>query len=183
MIKRLLCAVSLLALAGPALAIQDLVISTPSATFTRPTDTNAYTIGDLVANNTSAASVTPLSWAIVALQRDGAYIRSVQLKKSTTGVTAPNFRLHLFTTSPTVTNGDNGAYASTSVGWFCDLDVNMYTTDPFSDGNAGIGVPNNGSECAVLPTVQTIYGLLEARGAYAPGNAEVFTAILEVYEP
>lgn len=181
--KRFLWTIPFLALMAPAWAAQDLVIATPTVSFTRPTDTNAYTIGDLVANDTSAALVTPMSWSVVALQRDGAYIRRARIKKTTTGVTAPNFRLHLFTTSPTVTNGDNGAYSSISTGWFCDIDVNMFTTTPFSDGSGGIGVPNSGSECAVLPTLQTIYGLLEARGAYAPGNAEVFTVVLEVYEP
>src|SRR5688572_29350805 len=35
-----------------------------SATFNRPADTTAYSIGDLVANNTAAGSVTPLSFTV-----------------------------------------------------------------------------------------------------------------------
>ncbi len=183
MMKRVALAVFGLLLSTNVWAVNDLVILTPTYSFTRPTDTTAYAIGDLVANDTTSTLVVPMSWAVVDLQRSGAYIRRARMKKPTTGVTAPNFRIHLFTTSPTPGVGDNVAYASTSVGWFCDIDVNMYTTDPFSDGSSGVGTPNSGSECAVLPTVQTIYGLLEARGAYAPGNAEVFTVVLEVYEP
>lgn len=164
-------------------SVTAITITNPSANFTRPGDTNAYTIGDLIANNTAAGSVTPLSWTVNQTAAQGVYIRRVILRKSTTGVTAPQFRLHLYTASPTVTNGDNGAFSSTLSGSFCDLDVNMYTTNPYSDGNEGIGAPNTGGECGVVPSAQTVYGLLEARGAYAPGTSEVFTAVLEVYQP
>ncbi len=170
-------------LSTPSWAVQRLGIVASVATFTRPADTTTYASGDLVADTTTAASVTPLSWNIVTPPKGGAFIRRVNIRKTSTGVVAPNFRLHLFTTSPTSAVGDNGVYSSTSVGWFCDMDVNMFTTDPFSDGNAGIGVPNNGAECAVVPTASTIYGLLEARGAYVPTNSEAFTVTLEVYGP
>ncbi len=184
MMKRVALAVFGLLLSTTAWAASDLVISVPTYSFTRPGDTTAYTIGDLVANDTTNTLVVPLSWAVVDLQRSGAYVRRARMKKTTTGVTAPNFRLHLFTTVPVPSVGDNVALATTgTAGWICDIDINMYATDPFSDGNAGIGTPNNGSECAMIPTVQTIYGLLEARGAYAPGASEVFTVVLEVYQP
>jgi len=156
---------------------------TPSANFTRPADTTAYAVGDLIANSTTAGSVTPLSWTVNDFSAEGVSIRRVRINKSTTGATAPNFRLHLYTTSPTVANGDNGAFSSTSVGYFCTMDVNMPTTDPFSDGGWGFGVPNNGVACDVVPAASTVYGLVEARGAYAPGNAEVFTVLLEVTKP
>ncbi len=179
----LLLSLLVVLLSTPSWAVQRLAIATPSALFNRPFDTTTYASGELVANSTTAANVVPMSWNIVTPPKGGAFIRRVNIRKQSLGVVAPNFRLHLFTTSPTVTNGDNGTYASTSVGWFCDMDVNMYTTDPFSDANAGIGVPNNGSECAVLPTANTIYGLLEARGAYVPQSGELFTVTLEVYGP
>jgi hypothetical protein len=38
-----------------------MLINTVSATFTRPSDTTAYASGDLVANSTTAGSVTPLT--------------------------------------------------------------------------------------------------------------------------
>ncbi len=170
-------------LCSQAWAEQQMAIATPVSVFTRPADTTTYGSGDLVANSTTAASVVPMSWSIVTPPKGGAFIRRANIRKSSIGVVAPNFRLHLFTTSPTSAVGDNGVYSSTSVGWFCDLDVNMYTTDPFFDGNGGIGVPNNGAECAVVPTASTIYGLLEARGAYVPTNGEAFSVTLEVYGP
>ena len=39
-------------------------IYNPSASFTRPADTTQYAVGDLVANNTTPGSVTPLSWTL-----------------------------------------------------------------------------------------------------------------------
>lgn len=159
-------------------------LTLPSATFTRPADTTAYQIGDLVANNTTVALVAPMAFTLTqANSGGGVFIRRAKLQVSSASVTAPNFRLHLFTTSPTAGVGDNSAFASTSIGWFCDVDINLYTTDPFSDSNAGIGVPNSGAECAIFPTTTppVIYGLLEARGAYAPTSAETFSVTLEVY--
>jgi hypothetical protein len=53
----------------------------------------------------------------------------------------------------------------------------------FTDGAAGQGTPVNGNEINfLLASGQIIYGLLEARAAYAPANAEVFTAAIEVYQ-
>lgn len=166
--------------ANPATIVS---LASPTANFTRPADTTAYTIGDLIGNSTTAGSVVPLSWTVNRASTNPVYIERAILKKSTTGVTAPNFRLHLYTASPTIASGDNAAYSTTQSGHFCDIDINMPTTDLFSDANDGIGAPNAGVRCIVVPTAQTIYGLLEARGAYAPGNAEVFTAIIEITQP
>lgn len=156
----------------------------PTANFTRPADTTAYASGDMVANSTTAGSVVPMSLTVNSVSGRKVYLRRVVLLKSTTGVTAPNFRIHFYTTSPTIASGDNAAYSTTQSGHFCDMDVNMYTTAIFSDGNDGIGTPNNGAECAVAPATTVVFALIEARGAYAPGNAEVFTIKqLETYEP
>jgi hypothetical protein len=156
----------------------------PTANFTRPANTTAYVAGQLLGNSVTAGSVVPLSLTVNSVSGRKVYLRRVVLKKSTTGVTAPNFRLHFYTASPTIASGDGVAYSTTQSGHFCDMDVNMPTTTLFSDGNDGIGTPNNGAECAVAPTTTTVFVLIEARGAYAPGSAEVFTiAQLEVYEP
>ncbi len=171
-------------LCSQASAVQNLAISTPLVSFARPYDTTTYGIGDLVANSTLAASVVPMAWNIANPQSSGSYIRRANIRKTSTGVVAPNFRLHLYTTVPVPSVGDNVALATTgTAGWFCDIDVNMFTTTPASDGNFGAGTPSSGAECEVLPTASTIYGLLEARGAYVPGTGEIFTVGLEVYTP
>lgn len=150
-----------------------------SATFTRPTDTTAYGAGDLIANNTAAASVVPLSWAI---PRRPAIISRIRLLKSTAGLTNPSFRIHLFGAAPTfVTNGDNAAFATVvatgAAEWLGSFDGVMVAA--CADGAAVNCLPTgNYLRRDYIGPLSTIYGLIEAVGAYAPGNAEVFTATL-----
>lgn len=166
--------------------IDDLGVAEPSANFTRPPDTNPYALGDLVANNTTAGSVAPLSWTAARVATGSFSIRRARLKKSTNTTTNASFRLHLYSTSPTSAAGDNAAYSTTHSGYLgaVDLDASGANGRVFSDPAASvIGVPNVGAEINVkLASGQTIYGLLEARAAYAPGSAEVFTVNLEIMQ-
>lgn len=159
-----------------------IVIHTVSANFTRPADTTAYASGDLVANSTTAGSVTPMSFSDGA-RSSQAYglIRKARLKKSDgTDVANASFRLHLYTSSPTCTNGDNGAWLTTHSGWLGAIDITTGTA--FSDAAGGNGAPNFGSEMNFRIGGGTIYGLLEARGAYSPASEEVFTVTLEIVQ-
>src|SRR5689334_10112995 len=70
-------------------------IAVAAASFTRPADTTAYASGDLVANNTSAGSVTPMTFAAARAADKGFMVRRARMKKSTTGTTGAQFRLHL----------------------------------------------------------------------------------------
>jgi hypothetical protein len=153
----------------------------PSANFTRPTDTTPYASGDLVANNVTAGSVTPLSWTVARVAAGSGMVRRARVKKSGTTVTNAQFRLHLYAASPTVTNGDNGVWLSTQSSYLGSFDVTVDKV--FSDAAEGNGAPLIGSEVNfALASGQTIYGLLEARAAYTPANAEVFTVELEVLQ-
>lgn len=164
-------------------------VTVVSANFTRPADTSAYTSGDLVANSTSAPAA--LSFSGTALSSGGAFmVRRARLKKSTTSTTAASFRLHLYGADPGsatggITNGDNGAWLtdeSTYIGSI-DLDISGTAGRVFNDGAKVVGAPSAGTELAhKLSSGTTAYGLLEARGAYTPGSAEVFTVELEVVQ-
>lgn len=154
----------------------------PSATFTRPADTTAYASGDLVANSTTAGSVTPMQFSVARVAAGSGMIRRVRLRKSGTTITNASFRLHLYKASPTATNGDNGAWLTDQAAEYLGaLDV---TCDrAFSDGAGGSGVPVTGSEINfVLTSGQVIYGLCEAKAAYVPDSAEVFVWALEVLQ-
>lgn len=153
------------------------------STVTRPSDTTAYASGDLVANSTTAGSVTPISFAGVARVSGGSgMIRRMRLRTSSTSVTSASFRLHLYSASPTVTNGDNGAWLSDQASNYIGaLDVTVDRA--FSDGAAGNGVPVSGSDINFdLSSGTTIYGLLEARAAYTPTSAGTFVCSLEVLQ-
>lgn len=154
-----------------------------SASFTRPADTTAYVSGDLVANSTTAGSVSAMQFSVARLDGGSGMIRRVRIRKSGTSVTTASFRLHLYNSSaPTCSNGDNGTWLTNgSANYIGALDV---TVDrEFTDGAGGNGVPVVGSEINfALTSGKVIYGLLEARSAYTPANAEQFTVELEVLQ-
>ena len=151
-----------------------------SGTVTRPADTTAYASGDLVANSTTAGSVTPISLVVGRDTAKPFELRRLKLSKSTTGITSASFRVHFYTSSPTVSNGDNGAWVSTEAGYLGWVDVTI--DKAFSASAAGIGVPASGVEVFAIPSATTIYALIEARGAYTPGSAEVFTLTVWGYQ-
>lgn len=159
-----------------------MAVKNISASFTRPADTTAYASGDLVANSTTAGDVAALELRGFAINSQGsAIIRRLKLAKSGTSTTNASFRVHLFRADPsTVTNGDNGAFSVSGVADY--LGATDITIDQaFTDGACGFGAPNIGSEYMVrMPGAQTsvgqsLFAMIEARGAYTPANAEVFT--------
>lgn len=163
-----------------------------SASFTRPNDTTAYTSGDLVANNTAAGSALAMTFKWFGLGPQRALsIRNGVITATGTGVANKALRLHLFNTAPTFTSaGDNGAIATVLVGsanWIGAIDVTAMVAG--SDGSFGVGAPLFGSEILFQipgPTsgdgAASLFGILEARGAYAPTAQEVFTCAINGYE-
>jgi len=156
-------------------------IINPSANFSRPANTTAYASGDLVANSTTAGSVTPLSFSMTV----GEYrVLRARIKRSQATATNASFRLHLYTSSPTLTNGDNDAWLSTESGWLGFLTTAAANAVAFSDGGCGIAVWESNTATApwgvhVTTSATTLYGLLEARAAYTPASGETFTVTLE----
>lgn len=148
-----------------------------SANFTRPADTTAYALGDLVANNTTAGSVVPMSFAMSRATGLGGMLRRVKLRKSAVSLTNAQFRIHFYSASPVPSNGDNGAWLTDKVANYAGA-VDIMCDRAFTDGAAGHGLPNVGSE--INFTADTYYVLIEARNAYTPSSAEVFTVELEI---
>lgn len=158
-----------------------------SSTITRPGDTTAYASGDLVANSTTAGSVNALTFNLAGrLSGKTGGVVGARIQKSTTGVSGAAFRLHLFSVVPTFTSaGDNSAISSVVVasakGYLGYIDITAMTG--FSDVAWGTGAPDNSRGFVLFkPVAQAIYGIIEARGAYTPGNAEVFTVSIFVLQ-
>ena len=153
----------------------------PIVSFTRPADTTAYASGDLVANSTTAGSVA--APVVRPAQEAGGsqLIRRVRLVKSTSGLTGAVFRVHFYAAaSLTFANGDNAAWSTNrAVGYLGASDITMDRA--FTDGALGIDVPLRGGEI-VAPRDLPLLAVVEARGAYTPGNAEVFTIDVETVE-
>lgn len=153
-----------------------------TATFARPADTTPYAAADLVANSATAGSVIPMSFTVARIAAGSGMIRRARLKTSSTNITNASFRVHLYGTSPTVTNGDNGAWVSNQVATYLGS-IDVVIDKAFSDGASGNGSPLVGSELNfALASGSVIYGLIEARGAYTPTSAGTFTVELEVLQ-
>jgi hypothetical protein len=155
---------------------QERTFFTQSISFTRPGDTSAYASGDLVASSTTAGSVVPMSFTL-GRTATGEQIRIDRIKFSKSTVTTTNaaFRVHLWLASPTVANGDNAAFSASQVSTYLgQFDVTI--GQAFTDGAAGFVITGLNS---IVLTTQYVYALIEARGAYAPGNAEIFTLTIE----
>jgi hypothetical protein len=161
-------------------------ITNPSATFTRPADTTAYTAGDLIANSVTAGAVVPMQFTLGnSFPQSQFRLTRVRLVKSSTTIGAlAAFRLHLFENSPVCTNGDNGAWLTDNAAhWLGNIDVAASTMQAFSDGATGIGAAVAGSELLIRTYKQTpIFGLLAALAAYVPTSGETFTLTLETLE-
>lgn len=155
----------------------------PTANFTRPADTTAYASGDLIANSTTAGSVVPLTCTLNRTASGAGstgMLRRVRIRKSGTSTTNATFRVHLYTVNTmTFAGGDNAAWSTDKVANYVGaLDVTM--DKAFTDGASGNGVPNTGNEINLAQ--QVYYAVMEARAAYTPANAEVFTLEFEVLQ-
>lgn len=147
----------------------------------RPADTTAYAVGDLVANSTTAGSVTPLTFAVNRSGTTGlgGMIRRAKLKTSNVSLTSASFRLHLYSASPTVANGDNGAWSSSGAATYLGA-IDFTLVRAFTDGAAGWSTVLEGQE--INFTTDNVYGLLEARDTYTPASAQTFDVALEVLQ-
>jgi hypothetical protein len=155
-----------------------------AASFTRPADTTAYASGDLVANSTTAASVVAISFTGAARVAAGAgIVVTASIFKSTTTTSNALFRLHLFSADAVASapaNGDNGAFTPADKDvWLGAIDISV--DKAFGDGAAGRGMANFGPGVYFkLASGTTLYGLLEARAAYAPGDSETFVVAVDI---
>lgn len=129
---------------------------------TRPADTTAYAVADLIANSTTAGSVTPFSFVLPAMGQ----LRSVRFHSTNT--TTFNARLWLLSASPTVTNGDNGALAGSFVSTVRATYVGTIDR-ALTDGVHGHFVAEDGEPLFnESQSPLQLYGLLEARSAFTP---------------
>lgn len=153
--------------------------------FTRPANVTQYASGDLIANSATAGNVVPLQFNTAALGMGSGTARAALVFKDDEALTAAVFNVHLFSASPTVNNGDNGAFSPTTMAnWlgFIPVDLSLDGRASATDA-AGRGVFTvaiifdlkhiNNSE-------RRLYGLLEAGGTYTPASGETFKVTLEI---
>lgn len=160
-----------------------------SASFARPANTTAYaarvgnTPGSLVANSTTAGSVTPMALVVARKAAGTGTLSTVKLGKNSTSIANAYYRVHFYTSAPTVSNGDGGQWLTTSSGYLGFADITMDKV--FSDGASGTGLPKTTAAdprtiiFATAAGSQTIYALIEAMGSYQPVSGETFTLTVD----
>jgi hypothetical protein len=160
------------------------IIRASAPLLTRPGNGTQYAVGDLVANDTAAASVTNRIFTFERF-RGPLRIRKWLLQKTDNDVTAAAFLLHLFTTAPTyATNGDNDPVSgnATTSGYIGTMSIAaMYG---FVTHSRGQGVPVVGDYVTWEPDWGTagtlaLYGIMVANGTYTPTSSGTFANTLE----
>jgi hypothetical protein len=154
-----------------------------SQSFTRPSNTTAYSTGQLVANTVTAGAVVPMSFTVGGNSMPGQFrLSRIRLFKSGTSNVNAQFRLHLYSTSPGAANGDGGAWSTNQAAAYLGS-IDVGSMKAFTDGCSDVGDDAPGSEHWIrLPAGTTFFGLLEARAAYTPVANEQFTVTLETVE-
>jgi hypothetical protein len=148
--------------------------------FTRPADTNAYTIGDVICNSTSAPVIMEIPRAVPG---DGAssMLLTATLMSSANQATKLDGRLWLFDTTVVMDN-DNAAFTPTDAEMRTVLAVIEFPTAAWVAGDATSGAGGNAlcnAQQLWIPiravgTGNSIFAILEARNAYTPVSAERF---------
>lgn len=152
-----------------------------SSSFTTPTggSTTAYTANDLIANASSAPSVTPLSFPV---RHPAGKVVRARLHRSSTISSSVSVRLNLYSTSPTASNGHNGAYLTDkSQKWLGAITFDFTSIgNRIPNGTDGLikaAAPTNDILYSVVGqtprTSQKLFGLLQANSAFVDSTAGV----------
>lgn len=136
------------------------------ASFTRPANTTAYAIGDVVNGD---GILVPI---VLPANQSGGSIRQVRLTKSAEVLTLSTFRVHFFSATFAIP-ADNAQFTAlhanraTYLG-FIDLPIMV------NDGaGSGAAFTKDDDLCIPFPG-ETVYAVIVAMGAYVPVSAEVF---------
>lgn len=148
-----------------------------SASFSRPSDTTAYAIGDAISNSTSAPTVFELDLSTIgAVAGQAVEIRKLAVVSRVKQSLLPLINVFLSSTTFTATN-DNSALSiddttmETGGSWFnCDLQ----NSTSLNSRVAYSGAP----QPIVLASDDTkLYGAMQAANAYVPASGEKFTIL------
>ena len=151
-----------------------------AARITRPNNTTAYAAGQLLANSTTAGSVTPFVFTHDSVVQPVQVSRFI-MRSSNDTVTNKNYQLYIFSRSPTVTNGDGAAFAVTGPNGTDNLGGVYGSTAAVNTGGGSInyfyplaadGTFANGwiPQAFQLP----FFALIKVSAAYTPTAQETF---------
>lgn len=131
-----------------------------------------YAAGNLIANSSLAASVTPLTFNVGSNFK----LNSVTVSSNSTVILGAKWKVHLYGSSPTAINGDGGAWLTTNSNYIdyvtVDASVNTFSSTGTSvAGTSGTGVYVNNTLASSIPCslplpYNTVYALMTAVSSY-----------------
>jgi len=158
------------------------LVANPSSTLTTVANTTAYSAGDLLANNSTAGSVTPPSLTVGRVAASQVKLNRFRLRSAGTNLSGVNILVDLWSSAPTFTNGDNGAYAVATSGagayWLGQLTFAMQQL-----GDAGVAaavLPDGPMLLKLAAGVTDIYWSAQILSALSKTSAQAFTLTAEV---
>lgn len=157
-----------------------LLVQGGDQSFTRPSNTTAYAAGDLIANSTTAGSVTPFTFG--GNGTNGFITGGICGMSASTSCT---IRVHFLKTSHAVTNGDNGLLVFTSLGLanyigYMDFDFEGSAVTAIGASGGGVAQSVSAPLSYVGLSGGNIYAFFQARTAFTPANAGTFNLRIKV---
>lgn len=149
-----------------------------SASFTRPSDTTAYTIGDVIGPVTTPANLTFTN--LLRIAGGSAYLVKAMLTSNNAASTM-KVRLYLFDTDPTPI-ADNSPFtllyanAANRLGY-----IDFTNTITEGSGSTAAEALWTGTPLQIVGNAsRTIYGVLVAQNAFTPASGSALTVKLSV---
>ncbi len=148
-------------------------------TFTRPSNTTAYVIGQAISNSTSAP--TQLTFPACATASQSGVIQKVVVISSNKGATLPQVSAYVFgATLASATFLDGAALEVDTATYYAGGSiipaVETSSTNTHSRAAAtGLSIP------FTCDASSNLYAILQALNAYTPASAEVFNVVIEGY--
>lgn len=155
------------------------MLQTVKSTLTRPSNTTAYAQNDLIADTTTAGNIVVPSFTV---PRNGMFFRRCRLHTDkTSGMGSFQGYIEFWTSAPTFTNGDNGAYAVATGADYWIGQVTLDIMTQVADGAYSAGaVPNTGQEL-LLRSGPVYWSLKEADASgFTPASAQTFTLFADL---
>lgn len=151
-----------------------------SVEFTRPSNTTAYSAGDVVSDN--ATATTKMTFSDITKEGGCGVIVGAMIITDKKSIT-PQLRLHLFTSSTPTVSADNAAHQELYV----DVASKVGTIDfaamstPADTSNSTLSRTQNFSvnvPFRLASGSKKLFGVIEAIDAFTPASGQKFTVIL-----
>lgn len=156
-----------------------LAYANPTSTLTRPANTTAYAVDDLIADNTTAGSIVVPSFTATRAAARGGRVSGVRLSTNkTSGWGSVSVLVRLWDTAATYTNGDNGAYAvaTGAANYLCSA---LITLEQWADGAVGTAAFVELAELIFKKSSgSSIYWDMQIKTAATPASGQTFTLTL-----